>query len=136
MEVLIVHYCYFSQKKDATRLLDLSSIQKCTFTIRMLTYSVETYYTNEYCRSNESTALERLKRFVKAIRTCLESNYLKQPTLANVKKQMKINKERGFPGTFASIDCRHCQRIYSPSLLPNGMAGSISKQRKDKKHHP
>ncbi len=114
MEVIIVYDSYFLQKKDATRLLELSSIQKCTSTIKMLAYGVETYYTNEYCTSSESNALERLKRFVKAIRTCLESNYLKQPTLANVKKQMKINKERGFPCMFASIDCMHWSWKYCP----------------------
>jgi hypothetical protein len=57
MEAIIVHDSYFLQKKDATRLLDLSSIQKCTSTIKMLAYSVKTYYTNEYCRSSESNAL-------------------------------------------------------------------------------
>jgi len=114
MEVIIVHDSYFLQKKDATKLLDLSSIQKCTSTIRMLAYSVETYYTNEYFRSSESSALEHLKRFVKVIQTCLEANYLKQLTLANVKKQMKINKERGFPSMFASIDCMHWSWKYCP----------------------
>ncbi len=114
IEVIIVYDSYFLQKKDATRLLELSSIQKCTSTIKMLAYGVETYYTNKYCTSSESNALERLKRFVNTIRTCLESNYLKQPTLANVKKQMKINKERGFPCMFASIDCMHWSWKYCP----------------------
>jgi hypothetical protein len=61
-------------------------------------------YTNEYCRLNESTTFECLKRFVKAIQACFESNYLRQQTLANVKKQMKINEEKGFPNMFTSID--------------------------------
>ncbi len=67
IEVIIVYDSYFLQKKDATRLLEISSIQKCTSTIKMLAYGVETYYTNEYCTSSESNALERLKRFVNTI---------------------------------------------------------------------
>jgi hypothetical protein len=70
----------------------------------MLAYGVAVDYIDEYCRLNESTAFECLKRIVKAIHTCFESNYLKQRTLANVKKQMKINKEKGFPNMFTSID--------------------------------
>ncbi len=104
MEAIVVHDFYFVQKRDATRLLGFSSIQKCIVVIKMLAYDVVANYIDEYCRLSESIALECLKRFVKVIRTCFESNYLKQPTLAKVKKQMKINKERGFPSMFASID--------------------------------
>jgi hypothetical protein len=52
----------------------------------MLAYDVVASYIDEYCRLNESIALECLKIFVKVIQTCFESNYLKQPTLAKVKK--------------------------------------------------
>jgi hypothetical protein len=86
MEIIVVHDSYFIQKRDVTRLLGLSSIQKCIVAIRMLSYDVVANYIDEYCRLNESTTFECLKRFVKVIRTCFESNYLKQPTLAKTKK--------------------------------------------------
>jgi hypothetical protein len=70
----------------------------------MLAYGVAIDYTDEYCQLNESTTFECLKRFVKAIQACFESNYLRQQTLTNVKKQMKISEERGFPNMFTSID--------------------------------
>jgi aminoglycoside/choline kinase family phosphotransferase len=107
MEAIVVHDFYFVQKRNAIGLLGLSSIHKCTSTIKMLAYDVAIDYTDKYCRLNESIALECLKRFVKTNRTCFESNYLKQPTLVDVKKQMKINKKRRFLGMFASIDCMH-----------------------------
>ncbi len=107
MEAIVVHDFYFVQKRNVTRLLGLSSIHKCTSTIKMLAYDVAADYINKYCRLNESIALECLKRFVKTIRTCFESNYLKQPTLVDVKKQTKINKKRRFLDMFASIDFMH-----------------------------
>ncbi len=60
-----MHNSYFVQKKDATRPLGFSSIQKCIVAIRMLTYDVVANYIDKYCRLNESIALECLKRFVK-----------------------------------------------------------------------
>jgi len=74
MEAIVVHDFYFVQKRDVTRLLGLSSIHKCTTTIRMSTYDVATDYIDKYYRLNESITLECLKRFVNDIRTCFESN--------------------------------------------------------------
>jgi hypothetical protein len=107
MEAIVVHNFYFVQKRDAIGFLGLSSNHKCIATIKMLAYGVVANYTDNYCKLNESIALECLKRFVKVIRTCFESNYFKQPTLTNVKKQMKINEKRIFPSMFASIDYMH-----------------------------
>ncbi len=73
MEAIVVHDSYFVHKKDAIGLLSLSSIQKCTIAIKMLAYNVVVDYIDEYCRLNESTTLECLKIFVKAIRTFFES---------------------------------------------------------------
>jgi hypothetical protein len=67
MEAIVVHDFYFVHKRDAIGLLRLSSIQKCIFAIKMLAYSVAIDYIDEYCRLNDSTTLECLKRFVKAI---------------------------------------------------------------------
>ncbi len=86
MQAIVVHDSYFVQKRDAIRLLGFSRIQKCTFAIRMLANDVATNYIDKYCRLSESIALECLKIFVKVIRTCFESNYLRQPTLTKVKK--------------------------------------------------
>ncbi len=86
MEAIVVHDSYFVHKRDATRLLSLSSIQKCTIAIKMLAYGMAVDYIDEYCKLNQSTAFECLKIFVKVIRACFESNYLKQQTLTNVKK--------------------------------------------------
>jgi hypothetical protein len=107
LEGVTAYDSYFVQKRDAAGVLGLSSIQKCTAALRMLVYGAAADATDEYCRLGESTAFEAMKRFVKAIRACFESTYLRQPSRADVVKQMNVNEGRGFPGMFASIDCMH-----------------------------
>jgi hypothetical protein len=98
---------WFLQKRDALGRLGLSSLQKCTAAIRMLAYGISADATDEYCRTGESTALEAMKRFVVAIRGCFQSTYLREPTRADFQRQVDINRARGFPGMFGSLDCMH-----------------------------
>ncbi|CAM6101504.1 unnamed protein product [Calypogeia fissa] len=63
---------YFVRKKDAPRFWGLSPHQKMTASLRQLAYGVGADSTDEYCRLGESTALESLYRFVKAIRAVYE----------------------------------------------------------------
>jgi hypothetical protein len=100
---------YFVQKRDGLGRLGLSSLQKCTTTIRMLAYGVAVDATDEYCRLGENNATEAMRRFVNAIRHCFESECLRLPTKSDIKKQLQINTQRGFPGIFASLDCMHWQ---------------------------
>jgi hypothetical protein len=98
---------YFTQRRDARGLLGISTIQKITSAVRMLAYGVAADATDEYCRIGESTAKESMKRFTRAICEVFESFYLRQPSKDDILKQMSINRERGFPGMFGSIDYMH-----------------------------
>ena len=73
----------------------------------MLAYGVPADACDEYFRLGESTVLEAMKRWVAAIHACFSETYLRQPTCADIEKQMRINSVRGFPGMFASLDCMH-----------------------------
>ena len=98
---------WFEQKTDGLGRVGLSSLQKCTAAIRMLAYGMAADACDEYCRLGESTAQECMRRFVIAVRGSFESIYLRQPTKEDLECQMAINKDRGFPGMFASLDCMH-----------------------------
>ena len=98
---------YFIQKVDACGYVGLSSHQKCTSALRMLCYGLSGDATDEYCRTSESTAMECMKRFCLAIRAEFEEHYLRQPTQEDFENQLAINRDRGFPGMFASLDCMH-----------------------------
>lgn len=104
LDKVCAHDRYFLQKRDATGALGLSSLQKLTAALRMLTCGVAN---DEYCRLGESTAQECLKRFVRAIREIFGRRYARQPTRKDILKQLENNAQRGFPGMFASLDCMH-----------------------------
>jgi hypothetical protein len=108
---IVDHVCaydqWFVQRPDAAGRMGLSSLQKCTAALRMLAYGVAADATDEYVRLGASTAHEALHRFCVAIRGCFESTFLRQPSREDLEKQISINTARGFPGMFASIDCKH-----------------------------
>ena len=61
------HDDYFVQKRNAANTPGLSCFQKVTAIFRMLTYGVPADATDEYVRIGESTVIESLRRFVKAV---------------------------------------------------------------------
>ena len=73
----------------------------------MLAYGLAADVCDDYCRLGESTISECMKRFVIAVRGCFEGTYLRQPTWEDLLQQMEINKGRGFPSMFGSLDCMH-----------------------------
>jgi hypothetical protein len=107
MEAVCEYDPYFFQKRNVAGILGLSSIQKCTAAFRILAYGVSPDALDEYCRMGESTTVEAVKRYVKAIRAVFEVTFLRQPTRDDLVRQMGINAEWGFPGMFASIDRMH-----------------------------
>ncbi|XP_021801986.1 uncharacterized protein LOC110746083, partial [Prunus avium] len=57
--------------------MGLSSLQKTTAALRMLAYRVAADYADEYVRIEESTAIESIKKFVKAIIAIFGEEYLR-----------------------------------------------------------
>ena len=98
---------YFVQRRDATGLVGLSSRQKMTAAMRMLSLGVCADAMDDYCRTSESTAMECMKRFCSAIRREFGEHHLRQPTRSDFEQQLAINAARGFPGMFGSLDCMH-----------------------------
>jgi hypothetical protein len=89
----------------------------------MLAYRLVVNTIDEYCKLGENTTMESLKCFVVGVWGCIESTYLRQPTRANLVKQLVINEARGFLGMFASTDCMH----YQCKNLSCCMARSVSR---------
>jgi hypothetical protein len=98
---------YFHAKVDAIGKVGLSSYQKCTAAIRMLAYGVAGDFVDEYTRMSESTALESMYRFCRAVIGSFGEQYLRQPNAEDTARLLSINASRGFPGMLGSIDCMH-----------------------------
>ncbi|XP_052304660.1 uncharacterized protein LOC112324784 [Populus trichocarpa] len=63
--------------------------------------------TDEYLQIGESTAIESLRAFVKAIVEVFGDSYLRAPNEADVCRLLSIGEQRGFSGMLRSIDCMH-----------------------------
>ena len=101
------HDDYFVQKRNAANILGLSCLQKVTAAFRMLTYGIAGDYTDEYVCIGESTAIESMRRLVKAVVEVFEDEYLRAPNQNDTARLLSIAEERGFPGMLGSIDCMH-----------------------------
>jgi hypothetical protein len=89
---------YFECKIDALGKLGFSSYQKCTAAIRMLAYRVPGDLIDEYVWMSESTRLESMYRFCKAVIAVFGPEYLREPNAADTARLMAMNASRVFPG--------------------------------------
>jgi hypothetical protein len=101
------HDDYFTTKPDATSKLGFTSHQKCSAAIHMLAYGVADDLIDDYLRMSESTCIESMYKFCRAVIAVFCTVYLREPTVEDTARMMSINEERGFPGMIGSIDCMH-----------------------------
>jgi hypothetical protein len=98
---------YFICKPDACGALGFSSYQKCTAAVRMLAYGIAGDLVDEYVRMSESTCLEAMYKFCRAVVQVFGPEYLREPNATDMTRLLAINEARGFPGMIGSIDCMH-----------------------------
>ncbi|KAK1601704.1 hypothetical protein QYE76_018398 [Lolium multiflorum] len=96
---------YFQCRPDATGALGFTSYQKCSAAIRILSYGMAADIFDEYLRMGESTCLEAMYRFCRAVIAVFGEYYCREPTVENTRRLLSINESRGFPGMIGSIDC-------------------------------
>ncbi|KAK9289768.1 hypothetical protein L1049_007927 [Liquidambar formosana] len=75
--------------------------------MRMLAYGLVADIVDNHVSSDESIAIESLKRFVKAIIGVFGDEYLRSPNNAFVARLLAEGESYGFPGMLGSIDCMH-----------------------------
>ena len=98
---------YFIQRIDAVGVLGLSSLQKITASYRILAYAIPTDSVDEYIIIGESTVIESLRRFVKAVIAMFGDHYLRSPNNIDIARLLQMGEQYGFPGMLGSIDCMH-----------------------------
>ncbi|XP_019177738.1 PREDICTED: uncharacterized protein LOC109172944 [Ipomoea nil] len=91
------HDNYFVQRRDTIGRLGLSTLQKVTAAFRILAYGVAADATDEYIQIGESTAIESLKRFCRAVVEVFGQCYLRAPDANDVARLLEIGERRGFP---------------------------------------
>ena len=107
---------YFHQRRDALGRLGLSTIQKVTVVFRMLAYGLPANATDEYIKIGESTTIESMKQFCRAIVEIFAKQYLRTPTTNDIARLLYIGKQRGFLGMLGSLDCMHWKWKNCPTV--------------------
>jgi len=78
------HNPYFKQRTNALGVLGLSYLQKVIAAHIILAYGIPADLTDEYLRIGETTAIESLKTFVKAMVEIFGDWYLRAPNEADI----------------------------------------------------
>ncbi|KAL3334478.1 hypothetical protein AABB24_030952, partial [Solanum stoloniferum] len=117
------HDMYFKQRIDALGRFGLSTLQKIIAVFRMLAYGLPADATDEYVKIGESTTIESMKRFCRAIVEVFGERYLRSPTPNDVARLLHIGEQRGFPGMLGSLDCMHWKWKNFPTAWAGQYAG-------------
>ena len=72
-----------------------------------MAYGVPADATNKYVKIGESTAIESLKKFCRAVVKIFSLQYLRRPNSTDIARLLHIGEERDFPGMLGSLDCMH-----------------------------
>jgi hypothetical protein len=88
-------------------LLDFSSLHKVIAVYRQLAYAILADYVDVYVRIGESTAIECLRRFVRAVCEIFGRKYLRLPKEDDTSRLLNIAERHRFSGMLDSIDCLH-----------------------------
>ncbi|XP_042412896.1 uncharacterized protein LOC122001970 [Zingiber officinale] len=98
------------QTVDAAGKKGLSPLQKCTATIRQLTYGAPADHYDEYLRIAETTATHCLFNFCRCVIEVFGAQYLRRPNAADIQHLLEMHEQRhGFPDMLDSLDCMHWQ---------------------------
>jgi hypothetical protein len=87
----------------------LHLLPKMFCTYRMLSYGMASDIFGEYLRMSESTCLNAMYRFCRAMILVFGKYYLREPTVEDTRWLLSIKESRGFPGMIGSTDCMHCE---------------------------
>ncbi|KAH9724893.1 nuclease [Citrus sinensis] len=79
--------------------------------------------TDEYIKIGESTTIESLKRFCRAIVEVFAEQYLRSSNANDVARLLHVGKERGFPRMLGSLDCMHWKWKNCPTAWAGQYAG-------------
>ncbi|XP_062179427.1 uncharacterized protein LOC133884045 [Phragmites australis] len=127
------HDPWFQQRRNAAGELGLSSLQKVTVAFRMLAYDAPADSLDECLRLGESTIIESMRRFVRAVVEVFGDEYIRAPNKEDTARLLDMNQRRGFPGCWEALTAyiggslNEINVLHRSHLLDNLAAGEAPK---------
>jgi hypothetical protein len=75
--------------------------------MRLLAYGAPSDSADDYLRMAESTAIDCLYMFCRAVIAVFGKQYLRTPVVEDITRILAVNESRGFHGMLGSIYCMH-----------------------------
>ncbi|KAL5579011.1 hypothetical protein UlMin_011453 [Ulmus minor] len=123
VDIVKGHDNYFVQRRDELGRLGLSAFQKIIAVFRMLAYGLPADASDEYIKIGESTTIESLKRFCRAVVEVFAEWYLRSPNANDVARLLHVGEQRGFLGMLGSLNCMHWKWKNCPTAWAGQYAG-------------
>jgi Plant transposon protein len=104
-KLILWHDKYFVERVDCCGVGGASADQKLWAAVRQLSYGVPADAVSEYGRLAESTNAQCLKKFCAAVVELFEEQWLRFPTMDDIREiEIRYRKLR-FPGCIGCLDC-------------------------------
>src|SRR6266542_5007432 len=97
LAVVEAHDKWFVQRRDSVGRLGHSALVKVTAAHRMLAYGCPADALDESLRIGESTTIQSVRRYARAIVEVFGPQYLRPPTPADTQRLLAVGAQRGFP---------------------------------------
>jgi len=98
----------FQQKYDALKKPGISPLVRLVGCLRMLRYGLPADILDENIQISRSVLMDSVKQFCRLIKKEFGAQYLNRCPTPEEKQQMLLSMaNRGYPGAFASWDCKH-----------------------------
>ncbi|XP_062184649.1 uncharacterized protein LOC133888426 [Phragmites australis] len=88
-------------------------------------YDVPADSLDEFFRLGESTIIESMRRFVRAVVEAFGDEYLRSPS-EDTTRLLAINVRRGFPRMLGSVDCMHWRWKNCPTAWAGSFIGHVN----------
>lgn len=105
---------FFVQRTDCCGQQGATTDQKLCAALRLLSSGVAAEATVDYFRMAEPTILETMKRFCRIVSKQFRSEYLRRPTIQDIKSIEKQYAKLGFPACLGCVDCSGWQWANCP----------------------
>jgi len=125
IHLVVMDEPFFQQRINATGCLQDHPLQKVVAAFRVIAYGEAADCSDEYVRLSRSTVAQATNLLLEFIVRWWETTYRRRPNQSELKKRMKRNAERGFPGCMGSLDCTH----WEWHQCPMGMAGAYKSRK-------